>query len=70
MDKPEGHLEKQGQRLVPAIAASLDGGVYVAWDTYDKGNYDVMLKDVARDRPAVAIANSSHFEAAREPRLR
>ena len=28
----------------PAIAADSKGNVYVAWDTYDKGNYDVRLR--------------------------
>ena len=46
----------------PAIAADGKGGVYVAWDTYDKGNYDVWLKDVARDDRKWAIADSSRFE--------
>ena len=32
----------------PAIAADGQGGVFVAWDTYDKGNFDVMLRDVGR----------------------
>ena len=40
----------------PAIAADGQGGVFVAWDTYDKGNFDVMLRDVGRDGPPVAVA--------------
>src|SRR4029077_7887325 len=38
------------------------GSVYVAWDTYDKGNYDVWLCDVAHDDRKWAIADSSRFE--------
>ena len=47
----------------PAIAADGQGGVFVAWDTYDKGNFDVMLRDVGRAGPPVAVAASSRFEA-------
>ncbi len=47
----------------PAIAADGHGGVFVAWDTYDKGNFDVMIRDVARAGPPVAVASSSRFEA-------
>ena len=33
----------------PAIAADSQGRVYVAWDTYDKGNYDVLLFTLKKD---------------------
>jgi hypothetical protein len=46
----------------PAIVADSKGGVYVAWDTYDKGNYDVWLCNVARDDRKWTIADSSRFE--------
>ena len=46
----------------PAIAADGKGSVYVAWDTYDKGNYDVWLCNVARDDRKWAVADSSRFE--------
>ncbi len=45
----------------PAIAADSKGNVYVAWDTYDKGNYDVHLH-VAGSRDYV-VADSPRFEA-------
>ena len=28
----------------PALAAADDGTVWVGWDTYDKGDYDVMVR--------------------------
>ncbi len=37
--------------------------MFVAWDTYDKGNFDVMIRDVGRSGPPVAVASSSRFEA-------
>ncbi len=46
----------------PAIASDATGGVFIAWDTYDKGNYDVLLRDVGRDAPPVVVAESSRFE--------
>jgi hypothetical protein len=50
----------------PAIAADSRGRVYVAWDTYDKGNYDVQLwmhdKD-GKDGQIIPVANSAKFEA-------
>ena len=47
----------------PAIAADGQGGVFVAWDTYDKGNFDVMARDVGREGRPVAVAASTRFEA-------
>ena len=46
----------------PAIAADGKGGVYVAWDTYDKGNYDVWLCDVVHGDRRWTVADSSRFE--------
>jgi hypothetical protein len=37
--------------------------VFVAWDTYDKGNYDVRLRDVGRDSAVITVADSARFEA-------
>jgi hypothetical protein len=53
----------QADNWSPAIAADGQGGVFVAWDTYDKGNYDVMIRDVGRHGPPMAVASSSRFEA-------
>ena len=51
----------------PAIAADGKGRVYVAWDTYDRGNYDVLLRTIdPQDKPPaepVAVANTARFEA-------
>ena len=49
----------------PAIAAGTDGTVWVAWDTYDQGNYDVYARsfeDGKRSEP-IAVAASPRFEA-------
>ena len=47
----------------PAIAADSKGNVYVAYDTYDKGNYDVMLVVVGKESKTIPIATSARFEA-------
>jgi hypothetical protein len=49
----------------PAITADSRGNVYVAWDTYDKGNYDVRLYVAANNAKgrALSVANSARFEA-------
>jgi hypothetical protein len=49
----------------PAIAADHKGNVYVAWDTYDKGNYDVRLLVVGKDHRSktITVADSPRFEA-------
>jgi hypothetical protein len=50
----------------PAIAADSRGRVYVAWDSYDKGNYDVLLFTLDKDGKAGkvrAVADSPRFEA-------
>ncbi len=48
----------------PAIAADSQGRVWVAWDTYDKGNYDVMLRSLSdEDASPIVVAGSARFEA-------
>ncbi len=50
----------------PSIAADGRGNVYVAWDTYDKGNYDVRLFALAKEAKegkTIAVAETSLFEA-------
>jgi hypothetical protein len=47
----------------PAIAADSRGNVYVAWDTYDKGNYDVRLHVAGKETKTLDVANSPRFEA-------
>jgi hypothetical protein len=70
----EGHPWKEPRAIsrskandwTPALAADSRGRVYVAWDSYDKGNYDVMLftldKD-GKDGMVRAVADSPRFEA-------
>jgi hypothetical protein len=49
----------------PQLACGADGTVSVAWDTYDKGDYDVMLRQVRGGKlsPAIPVAASRAFEA-------
>lgn len=52
----------------PCIAADLRGHVYVAWDTYANGNYDVRLAmlDALKGQPLgkpIAVAATPAFEA-------
>jgi hypothetical protein len=47
----------------PAIAADSRGNVYVAYDTYDKGNYDVRLYVTGKETKTIPIADSPRFEA-------
>ncbi len=37
--------------------------MFVAWDTYERGNYDVRLRSTAEGAKAVEIASSNRFEA-------
>jgi len=46
----------------PAIVADSRGNVLVAWDTYDRGNYDVRLRVVGKDAPIRTVAGSARFE--------
>ena len=49
----------------PSIAADSGGSAWVAWDTYDAGNYDVYLRRFADGElgQPIAIAASARFEA-------
>ncbi len=48
----------------PALAADSRGKVYVAYDTYEKGNYDVQVAEIGgMSVKIVAVADSAHFEA-------
>jgi hypothetical protein len=47
----------------PSIAADSKGHVYVAWDTYDKGNYDVRLFVSGNEPKIINVADSARFEA-------
>jgi hypothetical protein len=63
--KPRIISESQANDWSPAIAADSRGNVFVAWDTYDRGNYDVQLCQVDREGHAKThtVAGSAHFEA-------
>ena len=55
----------QGNCWMPAIAASANG-VAIAWDTYEKGDYDVWLREFANSgeaKPARPVANTAQYEA-------
>jgi hypothetical protein len=52
----------------PAITADRQGRVYIAWDTYDRGNYDVRLvvlegRTGQVQQGPLAVAESARFEA-------
>jgi hypothetical protein len=57
---------QSGNCWLPAIAAAGDGRVAIGWDTYDKGDYDVWVREFGRDgapRQARPVANSADYEA-------
>ena len=49
----------------PAITAAKDGRVAIAWDTYEKGDYDVWVREFTEGKAgdARAVANSANYEA-------
>jgi len=50
----------------PAIAAAPGGGATIAWDTYEKGDYDVWMREFAADGTAaagLAVADTADYEA-------
>lgn len=50
----------------PAIAASFSGNVAIAWDTYDKGDYDVWVREFDKSGKASdarPVANTPDYEA-------
>ncbi|MES2695058.1 MAG: hypothetical protein V4773_16415 [Verrucomicrobiota bacterium] len=55
-----------GNCWLPAIAASAQGRVAIGWDTYDKGDYDVWVREAAADgtlSPAAPVATTPDYEA-------
>ncbi|HEX8910998.1 MAG TPA: hypothetical protein VF796_01465 [Humisphaera sp.] len=62
---PQAVSDKAANEWEPAIAAGPDGKVAVAWDTYDKGDYDVYVATAGADGklgPATLVAGTSAFE--------
>jgi hypothetical protein len=49
----------------PAIAAASNGRVSIAWDTYEKGDYDVWVREFVdgKAQDARPVANSADYEA-------
>jgi hypothetical protein len=57
---------QSGNCWAPAITAAKDGRLAIAWDTYDKGDYDVWVREFdASGQPGDAqpAANSTDYEA-------
>ncbi|MBV9468148.1 MAG: hypothetical protein JOZ57_02750, partial [Abitibacteriaceae bacterium] len=49
----------------PQLACAGDGTVWIAWDTYDKGDYDVRLRSYSRGQlgNVINVTDSPRFEA-------
>jgi len=49
----------------PAVVATADGRVYVGWDSYDKGNYDICLREGKQGKwgKVQFVTDSPAFEA-------
>lgn len=64
---PERRVSAQARSCwTPAAAAAADGRVAIAWDTYDKGDYDVWLREFGSDgspHEPQPVANSIDYEA-------
>jgi len=64
---PERVVSTQsGNCWTPAISAAAKGGrVAIAWDTYDKGDYDVWVREFSSETPGDArpAANTEKYEA-------
>lgn len=61
--EPKNISSSKANDWSPAVAADSTGHVYVAWDTYDRGNYDVKLY-IGGDKPkTLSVASSARFEA-------
>jgi hypothetical protein len=62
-DEPKRLSQSKANDWSPTIAADSQGRVFVAWDTYDKENYDVVMREAGSNSPLVHVANSAQFEA-------
>jgi hypothetical protein len=61
--KPRAISDSKANNWSPAIASDGAGNVYVAWDTYDRGNYDVRLRRVGKKPQTWTVAGTPKFEA-------
>jgi hypothetical protein len=60
---PRALTDNKANNWCPAIAADARGNVYVAHDTYAKGNYDVRLHRLGKEPASWTVAGSPLFEA-------
>jgi hypothetical protein len=62
---PVAVTEKPANHWAPAIAADGKGNVYVAWDSYENGDYDVFLRRFrdGKPEPVVPVGTLKAFEA-------
>jgi hypothetical protein len=60
---PRALSSGKANHWTPAIAADSRGNVYVAYDHYEKGNYDVRLHAVGKESKTYEVAHSARFEA-------
>ena len=64
---PEQVVSTQSRNCwTPAVVAAPQGGVTIAWDTYEKGDYDVWMRDASADgvlAPPRAVADTADYEA-------
>jgi hypothetical protein len=60
---PKAISESRANDWSPVIAADSQGRVFVAWDTYDQGQYDVRLREVGKTSPILTVAGTPRFEA-------
>ena len=49
----------------PALAVDGEGNAYVAWDSYERGDYDIFMRRVSEQGPGplIPVAQSRRFEA-------
>ncbi len=60
--KPKAISRSGKNDWTPSIAADKQGSIYVVWDTYDKGNYDVMMHVAGASTTTHTVADSPRFE--------
>jgi hypothetical protein len=64
---PEQVVSTQSRNCwTPAVVAAPTGGVAIAWDTYEKGDYDVWMREASADgvlAAALPVADTVDYEA-------